>query len=124
MITGIVNIILNFILIPFWSYDGTSLSTLIAEGMVMILNGITCWDIIKDIILSKDVFYNLITSIVGCIGIVIICILCKISYSNMIIEMIMSVILSVIIYGAILVLLRNKVILNVINNLKFRLRKK
>ena len=43
---------------------------------------------------------------------------------NMIIEMIMSVILSVIIYGAILVLLRNKVILNVINNLKFRLRKK
>ena len=124
VITGIVNIILNFILIPFWSYDGTSLSTLIAEGMVMILNGITCWDIIKDIILSKDVFYNLITSIVGCIGIVIICILCKISYSNMIIEMIMSVILSVIIYGAILVLLRNKVILNVINNLKFRLRKK
>ena len=90
----------------------------------MILNGVTCWDIIKDIILSKDVFYNLITSIVGCIGIVIICILCKIAYSNMIIEMIMSVILSVIIYGAILFLLRNKVILNVINNFKFRLRRK
>ncbi|NRO55421.1 hypothetical protein IMAU30156_01890 [Lactobacillus helveticus] len=124
VITGIVNIILNFIFIPFWSYDGTSLSTVIAEGMVMILNGITCWDIIKDIIVSREVFYNLITSIIGCIGIVIICMLCKIAYSDMIIEMIMSVILSVIMYGAILFLLRNKVMLDVISNLKFRLKKR
>ncbi|MDB6240292.1 polysaccharide biosynthesis C-terminal domain-containing protein, partial [Lactobacillus amylovorus] len=65
IITGITNVVLNFILIPFMSYDGTSLSTVIAEFMVMIMNGWACRDIIKPVILSKNNFKNIISSIIG-----------------------------------------------------------
>ena len=39
LITAVINIVLNFILIPTMSYDGTSLSTVLAELSVMIMNG-------------------------------------------------------------------------------------
>lgn len=108
IVTAIENIILNFILIPFMSYDGTSLSTVLAEFTVMIMNGYSCWDIIKPVILKKDTLKNLLDSIIGCIGIVIVCLLCNLGFSSLILKTIFSVILSVIMYGAILVLLGNK----------------
>lgn len=108
IVTAIENIVLNFILIPFISYDGTSLSTVLAEFTVMIMNGYSCWDIIKPVIFKKDTLKNLIDSIVGCVGIVIICILCDIAFKSLILKTIFSVVLSVIMYGAILILLKNK----------------
>ena len=108
IVTAIENIVLNFILIPFMSYDGTSLSTVLAEFTVMIMNGYSCWDIIKPVIFKKDTLKNLIDSIFGCVGIVIICILCDIAFKSLILKTIFSVILSVIMYGAILILLKNK----------------
>ncbi|WP_173009741.1 oligosaccharide flippase family protein, partial [Lactobacillus helveticus] len=44
LITAVINIVLNFILIPTMSYDGTSLSTVLAELSVMIMNGYSCRD--------------------------------------------------------------------------------
>ena len=108
IVTAVENIVLNFILIPFMSYDGTSLSTVVAEFTVMVMNGYSCWDIIKPVILKKDTLKNLLDSIIGCIGIVIVCLLCNLGFSSLILKTISSVILSVIMYGAILVLLGNK----------------
>lgn len=124
IITGIINIILNFILIPFISYDGTSLSTVIAEFMVMILNGVASWDLIKNIIVSKEFFYNLISSIVGCMGIVVVCFLCNLSFTTLFSKMLMSILLSVLMYGAILVLFKNQVALEFISGIKDKLTKK
>lgn len=121
IITGILNIILNLVLIPFISYDGASLSTVIAELMVMILNGIAGWDIISKIILSKDFFYNLISSLAGCVGIIVVCLLCNWSFVSLLPKMIMSVVLSILMYGAILVLFNNKIILKFIFGVKERL---
>ena len=108
IVTGITNIVLNFIFIPFMSYNGTSLSTVIAEFMVMIMNGWACWDIIKPVILKRDTLKNLLDSIIGCVGIVVVCLLCDFGLESMILKTIFSVVLSVIMYGAILVLLGNK----------------
>ena len=90
------------------SYNGTSLSTVIAEFMVMIMNGWACWDIIKPVILKRDTLKNLLDSIIGCVGIVVVCLLCDFGFESMILKTIFSVVLSVIMYGAILVLLGNK----------------
>ena len=108
IVTGITNIVLNFIFIPFMSYNGTSLSTVIAEFMVMIMNGWACWDIIKPVILKRNTLKNLLDSIIGCVGIVVVCLLCDFGFESMILKTIFSVVLSVIMYGAILVLLGNK----------------
>lgn len=124
IVTAVENIILNFILIPFMSYDGTSLSTVIAECTVMIMNGYSCWDIIKPIILKKDTLKNLLDSIIGCVGIVVVCLLCDFGFESMILKTIFSVVLSVIMYGAILVLLGNKNAYSMLDRAKIILKSK
>lgn len=116
LITAAINVILNFILIPSMSYDGTSLSTVIAEFSVMVMNGYSCRDIIKPIIFKKETLKNLFESIIGCIGIVIVCLLCQWGLHSMIWITIFSIILSIPIYGAILVLLGNEIAISMLNN--------
>lgn len=116
LITAAINVILNFILIPSMSYDGTSLSTVIAEFSVMIMNGYSCRDIIKPIIFKKDTLKNLFESIIGCVGIVIVCLLCQWGWHSMIWRTVFSVILSVPMYVAILVLLGNEIAISMLNN--------
>lgn len=118
IITAIVNIILNFILIPFLSYDGTSLSTVLAQLMVMLMNGYSSWDIVKPVILRKETLYNLVEAIVGCVGIVIVCVLCNIGVNSLILKTGVSIVLSIIIYGAILIVLQNKIALSMLDKLK------
>ena len=124
VITAIENIILNFILIPFMSYDGTSLSTVIAEFTVMIMNGYSCRDIIKPVIFKKDTLKNLLDSIIGCVGIVVICLLCEIGFKSLWFKTIFSVVLSVIVYGAILILLKNKNAYSMLDRAKMILKSK
>ena len=116
LITAVINVILNFILIPSMSYDGTSLSTVIAEFSVMIMNGYSCRDIIKPIIFKKDTLKNLFESIIGCVGIVIVCLLCQWGWNSMIWTTIFSIVLSVPMYGAILVLLGNDIATSMLKN--------
>ena len=122
IITAIENIILNFILIPFMSYDGTSLSTVIAEFTVMIMNGYSCWDIIKPIIFKRDTLKNLFDSIIGCVGIVIVCLLCDYGFKSIILKTIFSVVLSIIMYGAVLVLLENRNVYSILDRAKLILK--
>ncbi|WP_224429745.1 flippase [Lactobacillus amylovorus] len=124
VITAIENIILNFILIPFLSYDGTSLSTVIAEFTVMIMNGYSCRDIIKPVIFKKDTLKNLLDSIIGCVGIVVVCLLCDIGFESLWLKTIFSVVLSVIMYGAILILLKNKNAYSMLDRAKMILKSK
>jgi O-antigen/teichoic acid export membrane protein len=124
IITGITNVVLNFILIPFMSYDGTSLSTVIAEFMVMVMNGWACWDIIKPVILSKNNFKNIISSTIGCIGIVVVCLLCAWSWNSLILRMVFSVILSVVVYAVILILLRNEIAMNMLKRVRMIVKSK
>lgn len=125
LITAVINVILNFIFIPSMSYDGTSLSTVIAEFSVMVMNGYSCHDIIKPIIFKRDTLKNLFESIIGCIGIVIVCLLCQWGWDSMIWRTVFSVILSVPMYVAILVLLGNEtatsMLKNVLNVVKSKL---
>ena len=122
--TAVENIVLNFILIPFMSYDGTSLSTVIAEFTVMIMNGYSCRDIIKPVIFKKDTLKNLLDSIIGCVGIVVVCLLCDIGFKSLWFKTIFSIVLSVIMYGAILILLKNKNAYSMLDRAKMILKSK
>ena len=124
IVTAIENIILNFILIPFMSYDGTSLSTVIAEFTVMIMHGYSCRDIIKLVIFKKDTLKKLLDSIIGCVGIVVICLLCDMGFKSLWLKTIFSVVLSVIMYGAILILLKNKNAYSMLDRAKIILKSK
>lgn len=118
IITAIENIILNLIFIPIMSYNGTALSTVIAEGSVMLLNGYSCRDIIKPVIFHKSTVKNILESVLGCIGIIVICLLCKYGFTSLILRTIFSVVLSILIYCAILVALGNKIMLSIVERFK------
>lgn len=124
LITAVVNVILNFILIPIWSYDGTSISTVIAEFMVMFLNGWSARDIVKPILFSKKTLNNILSSIIGSAGIVLVCWLCNIGWNSLILKTVFSVVLSVIIYAAVLVLLCNEIVVNMLKHIKMILKAK
>lgn len=124
IITAVENIILNFILIPFMSCDGTALSTVIAEFTVMIMHGYSCRDIIKPVIFKKSTLKNLFDSIIGCVGIIIICLICDFGFKSMLLKTIFSVVLSAIIYGAILILLKNESIYLFLDKAKMVLKSK
>lgn len=122
VITGLVNVGLNFIFIPLWSYDGTALSTVIAEFMVMFLNGWSAKDYVGPILKSRRTFKSIIDSIVGCLGIVLICVLLKIGVSSLILRTILSVVLSVGMYGAILVFLKNEIAMEYLDKIVGRIK--
>lgn len=121
IITGLVNVGLNFIFIPLWSYNGTALSTVIAEFMVMALNGWSAKDYVSPILRSKKTLRSILDSIIGCIGIIVVCALLKIGISSLIVQTILSIILSTSIYGAILVALNDEIALDLLIKIKERL---
>lgn len=108
-ITAFFNIILNLILIPFWSYDGTALSTVLSELMVLIMNAYYGRDLVSNIIFSKEFLASLVEYMVSCLGIIIICKIFNTIILNMIVRMILEVIISSIVYFIVLLLLRNSV---------------
>lgn len=118
IITAVVNVLLNLLLIPYMSYDGTSLSTVVAEFMVMVMNGWSSKDIICNTIFSKKNIISITTSILGCIGIVITCLVVKVLITSLIVRTLISIIGSIIIYGVILVLLKNQICLSYLNKIK------
>ncbi|NRO27584.1 flippase [Lactobacillus helveticus] len=117
-ISAILNIVLNILLIPVMSENAAALSTVLAEMCMFIANYHYAKDLIKAVFISKFFLKNIIDSLVGCIGIVGICLLCRWSWNSMILMTAFSIILSVIVYGAILVLLSNKIIIKMLNDIR------
>lgn len=110
IITAVFNIILNFLFIPYFSYNGTSLSTVLSQILVMFLNGWSARDFVKNIILSKKFIRNLKSSCIGCIGIILICLLCKFSFYLLWVRAIVSISLSILIYILILIVCKNEIV--------------
>lgn len=110
IITAVFNVLFNLIFIPKFSYNATSLSTVLSEILVMLLNFYYGWDIVREIIKSEIFINNIITSIFGCLGIVSVCLIVPFFIKQFWIKIILSIFLSIIIYGVVLLALKNEVI--------------
>lgn len=120
LITGVANVLLNFIMIPLISYDGAALTTVMSEAIVMSLNLGSARDIVGPIIFSKDNVKNVFSSLIGCLGIVSVCSLCKLEIHSLILCIIVSVVLSIIVYGIILIFCGNEIALFYLKKIKNR----
>ncbi len=117
-LSAVLNIVLNIILIPFFDENAAAFSTVLAELCMFTINFYYAKDLVKDVLGSKKVVHNFIASLIGCVGIVLVCYLCAWSWNSLIWRTILSVILSVTIYIAILVLLRNEIAIAYINKIQ------
>lgn len=121
VITGIINVLLNFIFIPLWSYNGTSVTTVISEIMIVSMDGWASRDIIKSIIISSNFLKNILSSMLGCVGVFVICKLCDYGFNSLVLKTIFSVMLSIPMYVSILYLLKNEVLIALIKRVKLML---
>lgn len=117
-ISAILNIVFNLVFIPLWDENATAISTVLAEASMFISNFYFSKDLVSDVFKSKYFWKNFITSAVGCIGIIVICLLCNSIIQSMIIKTIFSIILSVITYGIILLILKNEIAKSILNKVK------
>lgn len=116
IISAVTNIGLNFIFIPLMGINGAAITTIIAEITVFVVAYVYSRNLIE----LKGVKVNFIQSFVGCILILIVCLLMRTIISNDITRLFVSVILSALSYALILILLRNEIALGTISALKSR----
>lgn len=108
-VSAVVNIALNFYLIPEYDYNATAITTLIAEIIVFTTGLYVSWKI-KKINAVKE----LIISSIGGITILLICLLGKFLFSDYLVELLFSVSISIIAYSVFLYIVKDNVIYNFI----------
>lgn len=104
LVSALANLILNFLLIPRLSLNGAAITTVLAEGIVMITAIWWSRDIF-DFRGYKNVF---LSSLSGCIGIIIVCTILDQFAWNLFLDTGLKIILSVLIYFIILLIGKNE----------------
>lgn len=105
IISASVNIVLNFVMIPIWGINAAAITTIIAEFITF---GISFFYSRKTVNLC-GVNRNLITTIVGCVCVLVVCTLCR-GIDSLYLRILASVLGSVIIYSAALLISQNPVL--------------
>lgn len=111
VISALLNIGLNFILIPIIAEKGAALTTVLAEFTMMFMNFYFSRDITGFVFKDRETWKNIITVLLGCVGIIAVCALSSALFQQMFIRLVVSVISSVIVYLAILLATKNQVAL-------------
>lgn len=110
-ISAAVNIILNLILIRSLSENAAALSTVLAEATMLIVNYSFAKDLVSDVFISKRLCNTFIDSLLGCVGVMLVCLVVNNIFKSLILSTFLSVFLSTITYTVILLLLKNPYIL-------------
>ena len=104
-ISAIVNVGLNFILIPLFEIDAAAFTTVIAEAITFV---IALWEGRKYIHL-KGIFRNTVTVIAGCAGVAAVCLLTHI-IANPFLRVGISAVGSAVLYLGILLVMKNEIV--------------
>lgn len=116
-ISAILNIVFNILFIPFLAENAAALSTVLSELSMFITNYYFAKDIVKDVFISKKLFNTFITSLIGCIGIALICMIVNNVFHSLIVTTILSILLSVVVYGLILIAFKNAYALSIVKQI-------
>lgn len=92
--SAVLNILLNFVLIPHYSTNAAAVTTILAEASIFIISWYKSRENLEVGIQKKVLFPVLI----GCLGIVVICIASKIMIGNTVVRLLLAVIVSVLFY--------------------------
>lgn len=116
MISALVNIVLNFALIPLWKENAAAFTTILAEGVAFL----GCQYYGKRYVTIKGVGAMVTKIFVGCIAIAIVCFLMRMLRLNLLLYTIFTVFVSGIVYCIVEVLLRNGIIVVFLRSVMYR----
>lgn len=120
IISAVTNIVLNFILIPYFGAVAAAFTTLISEIIMALMNYMGCRDLIGRVVFNKSFKNNLTSVFCGSIGVIICCKIIMTVFLNIYVCLIVAVLLSVTVYGLILIALRNDIVLENLNKIIHR----
>ena len=120
VVSAIVNIGLNFILIPIWKENAAALTTIIAEA----ISFIWCWYKGSKIVKLEGTIKSLLKISVGCIGIIAVSLGCGKIFESENLYMIVTIIVSVVAYGVIEIILKNEALYGIIGIVKKKMGRK
>ncbi len=109
IVSAVENIGLNFIFIPLLAENGAAITTVLAEITMAVMNYYSSRDVAKKIFKNTTTVKNIATIIPGCIAIVIICIVVTKFVTNIVLQTVLSVGLSVLSYAFVLLIFRNPI---------------
>lgn len=114
VLSAIVNLVLNFLLIPLWEENAAAFTTLLAQLIAYI------WCLLsgRKYVKLKRIGLTMVKIVIGCVGIFIICLTLRLLKLNMILYTVISVGASVVVYIAIEISLKNEAIIEIINEIK------
>ncbi|MCD7819279.1 MAG: flippase [Lachnospiraceae bacterium] len=117
VMTAVVNVSVNYFLIPFWHENAVAFSTILAEAMLMVIRVYFGRKIAK---LEKGVLQNLLSAVSGCVVIVFVCLLIQSLHVSTLVTVLLSVLFSVIFYGLTLLLFRNRILWDALHKVRDR----
>lgn len=111
VISALINIILNFIIIPIWNYNGAAFTTLISEAIVFSIYKYFSRKYPK-VGCSKNVIFS---TLIGCIGIIIACAIVRYFIHETVLIIVASILSSCVIYFIIQIVMKNNIVLEIVN---------
>ena len=105
IIAAIVNIALNFIIIPFLKQDGVAVSTCAAE----FVSAAICLWFGRDYFRSKIVIKDIVSTVIGCLGILGICMFIFDNIHSVFLSTIVALFSSILVYGILLIAFKNSI---------------
>ncbi|MCO4608443.1 Membrane protein [Streptococcus infantarius subsp. infantarius] len=114
--SALLNIGLNFVLIPIFAERGAAFTTVLAEFTMMTMNFYFSRDITGFVFKDKKTWKNIFSAVIGCIAIVLVCRITSV-LPNMFIRLIISISCSGVVYAVVLLVLRNEIALKMLNQI-------
>ena len=116
-ISALVNVGLNVIIIPIFKHNGAAFTTALAEYLVLFYCWVSCKDL--DDYIDVNLFKkNLFQSFVGCITIFIVSLIVKHYWDGVLVRVALVIALSVILYGLELILMKNEIVIQILQKLR------
>lgn len=121
IISALLNIGLNFVLIPFIGEIGAAITVLLAEGTMAIMNYHGCKDLVSGCIFNDSFKKNLVTVTIGSVGIIVFCLFSMKFIPGLYIQTIVAIAGSIVVYFSILLIMKNEIVMQNINSTKAKL---
>ena len=115
-VAAVVNVVLNLVAIPKYGIEGAAATTLLSEMCVLYI----CRHHAKQYYKIGDIKTVILSVMIGCISIILVCTAVKMFVASTITRTILSILLSAISYTAILLICRNSIAQELINTIRIR----
>ncbi|MDA3784291.1 flippase [Lactobacillus delbrueckii] len=115
LIAASVNLILNLVLMPFFSFNAAAVTTVISELTSLSINTFEMKNVMYGVVRSEHILKGIIQSTIGCIPIVIICLLVKEVVYLIWLRGLVAIVLSIVAYVCVLLFMKNDAVLDLLN---------